>query len=213
MPADDHKPIPLTEWIIGTITLHFPGATVKRRMTLREAQDIQKILSDKRSSDRLDWHHLAWTGFDETKVLATEFDPEEDFGWTLTREDRATLTKKGHPHGILRTLHDHWQDEGPEPSFSAAALGNLHRAALDGMAGEAFLKFADNIEGEAGARLLQKVLDGIKQQRDSKTGQGVPSSGDLDPDDTAEPEAATGNEGPVSPEQSSAEPEEDPDAE
>jgi len=212
MSADDHKPIPLTEWIVGTLALHFPGATVKRRMTLREAQDIQKILDDKRSGDRLDWHHLAWTGFDETKVLATEFDSDEDLGWSLSTEDRATLANNGHPHGILRTLHDHWLDKGPEPSYSLAALGHLYRAALDGTAGEEFIKFADKVEGEAGARVLRKALDWVKQQRDAKTGQSAPSSADLNVDDAAEGEEAPDDSEPTASEQDSTE-DQIPDAE
>ncbi|MEQ7848978.1 hypothetical protein [Nocardioides kribbensis] len=188
-----HEVIPLSEWITGTLTMHFRGGgTVARCMTLAEAQSIQQMLGDARSSDRLDWHHLSWLQFSESRVDASVYDTEEDLGWGLSPEDRTTL-KGTHTRGILRTLRDIWKTKNREPSFSPYAMYNLHWAALDGLSGDDFAIVAAAYEGVEGDRRIQATLDDYKAKTagaQPSTPPTPPSSADLTFADTAEPEDA-----------------------
>ena len=171
----DIRPEPLSEWILGTLKLHFPGKTVEKRLTLAEARRIQQICDDKRESDEIEWHHLGWMGFESSKLVASEFTAEEDGGWRLAPEDRAVLSKNGHPHGILKSLVRHWKDEGREPAYSPLALRHLYQAALEGMSAEDFAVLADGVEGEHGTRLLQAaVTEAERRAGASSTGHNVP---------------------------------------
>jgi hypothetical protein len=187
-----HQVVPLTEWIRGTAVLHFTGGnTVTRKMSFAEAQSLHGILGNTRSSDRLDWADLGWIQFTQ-EVDACEFKADEDLGWPLTADERTALTAHGHPHGILRTLRDHWKARGTEPSYSPFTLWQLHWAALDGLTGTAFTTLANLYEGEKGDRLVQDALDNLKAAEESTipTRPRRPSKADLQVDDMVEPEDA-----------------------
>lgn len=213
-----HEVIPLSEWITGTLTMHFKGgATVNRRMTLAEAQSIQQILGDTRSSDRLDWFHLSWIQFN-SKVDASTFDTDEDLGWGLTPEDRAAL-KGTHRHGIFHTLRAIWKTKNREPSFSPYAMWNLHWAALDGLSGDDFAIVAAAFEGADGDHRLQAAHDvekGKPTSAASPTAQPrPPSSADLTFADIPEPEDAASappatSTGAAAPAETTTTPEADP---
>ena len=180
MPDHD-TPKRLTEWIRGTLTLHFAGATVSRRMSLADALDIESMLDQKRSSDRIDWAALNWMQFASEKVLVCEFTADEDLGWRLCPEERDTLASGGHSHGILHTLRAHWAAKGREPRYTALALSTLSRIALQGLSAQQFADIADLIEGADGHDLVDQVLDqAAARERRVK----------VEPDDSAEPDAA-----------------------
>ncbi|MEP9362726.1 hypothetical protein ABLE68_07155 [Nocardioides sp. CN2-186] len=181
-----HKPVPLSECITGTLTLHFPGATVRRRMSLADGQTITQINNTDRSGDRLAWHHISWIQWDETKFLAGAFDPDEDLGWGLKPEDRARLRANGHPHGVLRSLLDHSMTKGgAEPAYSPYVLQHLHGAALT-VSADDFGLLADYLEGEKGSRVLQAFAEGAAAGSDDMRSGKAP----LYPDDYAEPDLA-----------------------
>lgn len=190
MPDHD-TPTRLTEWIRGTLTLHFSGATVDRRMSLAEALDVESMLDQKRSSDRVDWTALNWMQFDAENVLACEFTADEDLGWRLSPEERDILASNGHPHGVLHTLRAHWAAKGREPRYTALALSTLSRIALQGLSRQQFADIADLIEGADGHELIDQILDQLVDQTAAERRLTIT------PDDSAEPDAAPPNQPPT----------------
>lgn len=171
--TDVYEPIPIGKLVRGTLTLHFAGATVERRMTLAEARTINEMNDDERTGDQLTWSDLRWFQFASEKVLACDFNPDEDLGYGLTSDDRAALSKNGHPHGILRTLVDHWRTRGTEPSYSPLAVVQLSRFAIEGTSGDDFTQLIEALEGNAGRDLLQ---DAYARAEDTSTRQAPTSS-------------------------------------
>ena len=187
-----HAPVPLTELITGTMLMHFPGTSVKRRMTLAEAQSVQQMIDDKRSSDALDWFHLGWVQFSD-KIVACEFTADEDCGWGMTSEDRTAL-KRTHPHGILRTLRDLWRDKGGrQPAFSPLALQALSGAALDGLSAEASPSSPNASRAKPGPRRSARSLTtsmrrtADRHRRRSRSAPAVPTCRSTTPPNPRKP--------------------------
>lgn len=165
---DIETPIPLSAWVRGTLTIHFEGAVVKHPVSMEEAHRFDQMVNDRRSSDAVDWSAVKWFTFDSTKVLFSSFEPDEDYGWPLTPEERDRLAKSGHPHGILRSLLNHWASRDHEPAYSPLVMHHLFKAAHEGTSSEVFYRLADKLEGEAGTRLFDRVLDDYIEKAASK---------------------------------------------
>ncbi len=181
--TDIHEPIPLSKWVTGTLTVHFAGATVERRVSLADALTVNQMVDDKRSSDHLTWSALNWFQFASEEVLACEFTVDEDLGYGLTSDERTTLTKHGHPHGILHALVDYWQDKGREPSYSVLAVRQLTQFVLEGTTGDAFTRYIERFEGQDGSDLMQEAIARVNAERDAPSTHRPTES-------TTEPEAA-----------------------
>lgn len=77
-----HKRRPLGDLVSGILTIHFAGKSVRRRMSLSQARTFNQMTDGGRSADGIAWHDLGWLQFDNRNVLASEFDVDEDLGWT-----------------------------------------------------------------------------------------------------------------------------------
>lgn len=177
MNTDTHEPVPLSTLVFGTLTLHFAGATIEQRMSLAKARTINEINDGRRAADSLDWSDLRWLQFESDKILACHFKPDEDLGYGLTSDERATLTKNGHPHGILRTLVDHWRGRD-EPSYSLLALHHLTQFALEGPTGDTLTHLIEALEGDAGRKVLH---DAITRTQSTSAQQAHTPSSDSQP--------------------------------
>ena len=180
---------PLSQWLMGTLTLHFDGgAVVEQRVHLDVAKRVQRMFDKEQESDFLGWSALKWLQWDSSRVVFSSFEVAEDGGWPLKAEEREALARVDHPHGILRSLVDWWEMESEsEPCYSLVALHTLHRAAVEGMEREAWNAFARRTEGEAGTRRLLAAVAAADHSEARATS--------VQADDSAEPEEAHGEPG------------------
>lgn len=155
--AQPFAPRLLSHWIHGTARVTFrDGAIVTRRMTQREARDLNAMVSGDRGGDVLTWADLRWLTVEETRVDAVEFDAAPDLGWPLSADARAAQADRGHPHGVLHTIHHAWQD-CEEPTFSVGAL-RLLSALAESHRPAYIAAYSERLVGEDGAALASRIL-------------------------------------------------------
>lgn len=202
MALDIDKAEPLSRWLIGTLTLHFSrGAVVQRRVHLIDARHVQEMLANERGGDALDWHALHWVQFEDSKVVHSSFEVDEDGGWRMDPDERDAVAKAGHRHGVLRSLVDYWASRKmPEPSYSLYALYELHRAAASGMSRPDWESFARLTVGPEGARRLASVSrPTMVQADDSAEPEDAPDSDAADRTHPATDGAESGDAAPSPP--------------
>lgn len=202
MAIDIDKAEPLSRWLIGTLTLHFSrGTVVQRRVHLNDARHVQEVLAHERGGDALDWHALHWIQFEDSKVVHSSFEVDEDGGWRMDPDERDAVAKAGHRHGVLRSLVDYWASRRmPEPSYSLYALYELHRAAVSGMSRPDWETFARLTVGSEGARRLADVSRPAKVQADDSTApEDAPDSDAANPTHPAPDDAEPGDVPPTPP--------------
>lgn len=160
MTIDTTQARPLSQWIMGRARIHFrSGHVVDQRMSRATAERLRLIIDNREGSDRLRWSDTTWLQFASEEVVMVDFNADPELGWTLTREERTKQAANGHPHGILTTLVDWWEDrDGPEPAYSLEAMALFDKALTDGVNGRVLDQLFEDFEGDAGATRLARRL-------------------------------------------------------
>lgn len=124
---DRHEPVPLEEWILGRVHVHFRGGHVAElRMSLRGAHSVRLQSDDKQGGDRIDGvaSHNGWVAVKFDEVVLAEWTPDPDYGWrdTSTTDRRELLQRLKMNRGILGALADLWEEREGRPAYSIAAI-------------------------------------------------------------------------------------------
>lgn len=155
--SDRNQPIPLSEWITGTLHVHFAdGHVAHLGMSQAAALEIGERV-ERHQSDELGWSDGRWFEVRPDRIDLMEWVADKYLGWGMRRGDVTRFRANGHREGPLKALVDLWG--GHEPSFSPAALGIIGAAGALNDGNGCLERLAPVLEGDHGARCATWLLD------------------------------------------------------
>lgn len=155
--GDRNQPIPLSEWITGTLHVHFADGHVARLgMSQAAALHVSERV-DRHQSDELGWTDGRWFEVRPDRIDLMEWVADKYLGWEMRRGDVTRFRANGHRQGPLKALVDLWSEQ--EPSFSPTAVGIIGAAGALKDGNGCLERIAPALEGDRGARNASWLLD------------------------------------------------------